>query len=67
MQYCSLSQGWVEKADWDKPIEFPKPEKQPEIPGKQGSPDPEPMPHGPEITPPDRPGPHAPSELPETE
>jgi hypothetical protein len=53
-----------EKIDWDKPIEFPKPDVQPDIPIRQEPITKPLLPAEPEIIPTERPGTGAPSETP---
>ncbi len=53
------------KAEWDKPIELPKPGTQQESPVKQEPVTPGRLPEPPEVIPAERPEPNVPSEIPE--
>ena len=55
------------KADWDKPIELPKPGERPEVPIKQEPITPGHLPEPPETIPNERPEPTMPSKIPEPE
>ena len=54
-----------DRLGWDEPLEFPKPNEQPELPVKQEPVTPQQMPEQPEVYPEERPGIETPPELPQ--